>query len=138
LIESKNHFVKICDFGSAKMLQSNESNVSYICSRFYRAPELIFGSTEYTFSIDTWSLGCVIAELLIGHPLFPGESSVDQMVEIVKILGSPSKDDLSKMNPNYDNFKFPDIKSITFKRVFREGIPSDAIDLIQQMLRYNP
>ncbi|RRT62267.1 hypothetical protein B296_00041514 [Ensete ventricosum] len=44
-----------------------EANISYICSRYYRAPELIFGATEYTTSIDIWSAGCVLAELLIGQ-----------------------------------------------------------------------
>lgn len=52
--------------------------------RYYRAPELIFGSTDYTCAIDTWSLGCVAAELLLGEPLFPGDSGVDQLVEIIK------------------------------------------------------
>ncbi|RRT46321.1 hypothetical protein B296_00052117 [Ensete ventricosum] len=47
-----------------------EPNISYICSRYYRAPELIFGATEYTTSIDMWSAGCVIAELLLGQVLF--------------------------------------------------------------------
>lgn len=54
--------------------------------RYYRAPELIFGSTDYTCAIDTWSLGCVAAELLLGEPLFPGDSGVDQLVEIIKVL----------------------------------------------------
>ena len=54
-----------------------EMNVAYICSRYYRAPELIFGATEYSFSIDVWSVGCVIAELILGQPLFPGESASD-------------------------------------------------------------
>ena len=52
-------------------------NVSYICSRYYRAPELIFGATLYDHSIDVWSVGCVVAELLLGQPLFPGDSGVD-------------------------------------------------------------
>lgn len=52
-------------------------NVSYICSRYYRAPELIFGATDYSAAIDVWSCGSVIAELLLGQPLFPGESGVD-------------------------------------------------------------
>lgn len=51
--------------------------MAYICSRYYRAPELIFGATEYSTAIDTWSIGCVIAEMLIGEPLFPGESATD-------------------------------------------------------------
>jgi serine/threonine protein kinase len=71
------HILKVCDFGSAKRIVKKDVNVSYICSRYYRAPELIFGSTEYNQNIDVWSVGCVIAELLLGQPLFPGDSGVD-------------------------------------------------------------
>jgi serine/threonine protein kinase len=84
--------LKLCDFGSAKLLVAGEPNVSYICSRYYRAPELIFGNSDYNCVIDVWSVGCVIAELLLGQPIFPGESGVDQLVEIIKILGTPSKE----------------------------------------------
>lgn len=59
--------LKVCDFGSAKMLVPGEPNIAYICSRYYRAPELIFGATEYTSAIDMWSTGCVMAELLLGQ-----------------------------------------------------------------------
>lgn len=59
--------------------------MSYICSRYYRAPELIFGATDYTANIDIWSAGCVLAELLLGQPIFPGDSGVDQLVEIIKV-----------------------------------------------------
>ncbi|KAG0465485.1 hypothetical protein HPP92_019649 [Vanilla planifolia] len=86
LVDPLTHQVKLCDFGSAKVLVKGEANISYICSRYYRAPELIFGATEYTTSIDIWSAGCVLAELLLGQPLFPGESAVDQLVEIIKVF----------------------------------------------------
>eukprot|EP00474_Spongospora_subterranea_P005561 CRZ06019.1 hypothetical protein [Spongospora subterranea] len=72
LLNPETHVVKLCDFGSAKRLVPDQPNVAYICSRFYRAPELIFGATDYTNSIDVWSLGCVFAEMFIGKPLFPG------------------------------------------------------------------
>jgi len=52
---------KYCDFGSAKLLSNNQKNISYICSRYYRAPELLLGATFYNTQIDIWSLGCVIA-----------------------------------------------------------------------------
>jgi len=55
LLDPRSHVVKLCDFGSAKVLQKNEPNVSYICSRYYRAPELIFGATDYTTAIGTSS-----------------------------------------------------------------------------------
>ncbi|KAI8531523.1 hypothetical protein RHMOL_Rhmol11G0142900 [Rhododendron molle] len=64
LVSPHTHQVKLCDFGSAKVLVRGEPNISYICSRYYRAPELIFGATEYTTAIDIWSAGCVMAELL--------------------------------------------------------------------------
>ncbi len=81
--------------------------MSYICSRYYRAPELIFGNSNYTTSIDVWSVGCVIAELMLGQPIFPGESGVDQLVEIIKILGTPSKEQIQAMNPDYKEYRFP-------------------------------
>jgi serine/threonine protein kinase len=54
------------------VLVKGEPNISYICSRYYRAPELIFGATDYTAAIDVWSVGCVLAELMLGQPMFPG------------------------------------------------------------------
>lgn len=85
LVNINTHALKLCDFGSAKALVRGEPNISYICSRYYRAPELIFGATDYTCAIDVWSVGCVMAELLLGSPLFPGDSGVDQLVEIIKV-----------------------------------------------------
>ncbi len=58
--------MKLCDFGSAKRIIKGEKNVSYICSRYYRAPELIFGAIDYTAAVDVWSAGCVIGEILLG------------------------------------------------------------------------
>ncbi|CAB1328022.1 unnamed protein product, partial [Coregonus sp. 'balchen'] len=86
LLDPETAVLKLCDFGSAKQLVRGEPNVSYICSRYYRAPELIFGATDYTSSIDVWSAGCVLAELLLGQPIFPGDSGVDQLVEIIKVF----------------------------------------------------
>jgi len=117
LIDPTAQCLKLCDFGSAKKLVKGEANVAYICSRYYRAPELIFGATEYTPQIDVWSMGCVMAELLLGHPLFPGESGVDQLVEIIKILGTPTKEQIMIMNPNYTEFKFPQIKQHPWQKV---------------------
>jgi glycogen synthase kinase 3 beta len=93
LVDARTHVLKLCDFGSAKALLPGEPSVAYNCSRYYRAPELIFGATDYTTAIDVWSAGCVMAELLLGHPLFPGETGVDQLVEIIKVLGTPTKEE---------------------------------------------
>jgi serine/threonine protein kinase len=138
LVNPKNQQLKLCDFGSAKALVKGEPNVSYICSRYYRAPELIFGSTDYTTAIDIWSQGCVGAELLLGQPLVPGDSGVDQLVEIIKVLGTPTKEEIRSMNSNYIEFKFPQIKGCQWRKIFRNKTPEDAMDFIAATLAYTP
>ncbi|KAG6777172.1 hypothetical protein POTOM_016976 [Populus tomentosa] len=178
LVDPLTHQVKLCDFGSAKVLLihgpsvsmkwlpipiiqyicmqvivvadecleyseydvkvKGEANISYICSRFYRAPELIFGATEYTTSIDIWSAGCVLAELLLGQPLFPGENAVDQLVDIIKVLGTPTREEIRCMNPNYTDFRFPQIKAHPWHKVFHKRMPPEAIDLASRLLQYSP
>ncbi|KAI0513996.1 hypothetical protein KFK09_010028 [Dendrobium nobile] len=138
LVNPHTHQLKLCDFGSAKKLVQGEPNISYICSRYYRAPELIFGATEYTTAIDMWSVGCVLAELLLGQPLFPGDSAVDQLVEIVKVLGTPTTEEIKCMNPNYTEFRFPQIKRHSWSKVFNKRMPPDAVDFISKLLQYSP
>jgi glycogen synthase kinase 3 beta len=88
--------------------------------------------------IDIWSTGCVMAELMLGQPLFPGESGIDQLVEIIKVLGTPTREQIRTMNPNYMEHRFPQIRPHPFTRVFRTRTPPEAIDLISQLLQYTP
>jgi glycogen synthase kinase 3 beta len=138
LLDPESGVLKLCDFGSAKQLVRGEPNVSYICSRYYRAPELIFGATDYTSQIDVWSAGCVLAELLLGQPIFPGDSGVDQLVEIIKVLGTPTREQIREMNPNYQEFKFPQIKAHPWTKVFRPRTPHEAIEVVSKLLEYTP
>jgi len=80
----------------------------------------------------------VLAELLLGVPLFPGESGVDQLVEIIKVLGTPTLDEIQSMNQNYTEYKFPQVKPHPWAKVFRPRTPTDAIDLVASFLRYAP
>eukprot|EP00051_Salpingoeca_urceolata_P027277 m.480775 g.480775 ORF g.480775 m.480775 type:complete len:392 (+) comp21947_c0_seq1:414-1589(+) len=93
--------LKLCDFGCAKQLVSGQPNVSYICSRYYRAPELCLGASIYTHAIDVWSGGCVLGELLLLKPVFQGSTTADQLEKIVKLLGTPSREQVIAMNPKY-------------------------------------
>ena len=138
LLDPESGILKLCDFGSAKHLVRGEPNVSYICSRYYRAPELIFGATDYTTNIDVWSAGCVFTELMLGQPIFPGDSGVDQLVEIIKVLGTPTREQIKEMNPNYTEFKFPQIKAHPWQKVFRARTSPEAIDLVSRLLEYTP
>jgi glycogen synthase kinase 3 beta len=120
LVDRNKHKLIISDFGSAKQLVKGEPNLAYICSRCYRAPELIFGATDYTTQIDMWSTGCVLVEMVNGNPPFLGDSQVDQLIEIIKALGTPSRVEVEEMNPHYDMKeynKFPKIKTTPWKNV---------------------
>ncbi|XP_055388670.1 LOW QUALITY PROTEIN: glycogen synthase kinase-3-like [Condylostylus longicornis] len=144
LVDSRTHVLKLCDFGSAKRLVPGEQSVSYICSRFYRAPELMLGATEYTTAIDRWSIGCVLGEMLLGRPLFAGEASVDQLVKIIQILGTPSRRQMYSMNPNYTEFRFPELQPKDWRSVFSPVpgsgvlVTDDALDLLDKLLKFDP
>ena len=80
--------IKVIDFGSSCL--ENEKVYTYIQSRFYRSPEVILGMT-YGLPIDMWSLGCILAELLTGYPIFPGENEQEQLACIMEVFGPPEK-----------------------------------------------
>uniref|UniRef100_A0A0E0F027 non-specific serine/threonine protein kinase n=1 Tax=Oryza meridionalis TaxID=40149 RepID=A0A0E0F027_9ORYZ len=71
-------------------------------------------------------------------PLFPGESGVDQLVEIIKILGTPTREEIRCMNPNYSEFKFPQIKAHPWHKLFGKRMPPEAVDLVSRLLQYSP
>eukprot|EP00917_Polyrhabdina_sp_WS-2016_P031481 GHVP01067158.1.p1 GENE.GHVP01067158.1~~GHVP01067158.1.p1 ORF type:complete len:777 (+),score=112.47 GHVP01067158.1:2830-5160(+) len=137
LIDPKTHLLKLCDFGSAKVLDSSSKNVSYICSRYYRAPELIAGSNKYTTAVDMWSFGCVLAEMLNGYPLFRGLSSVDHLIEIVRILGNPSAEDLDEMCQNR-SVQFPYVPPQKWSSVLSKRCGILAVDFCSRFLTYRP
>jgi len=80
----------------------------------------------------------VFAELMLGQPIFPGDSGVDQLVEIIKVLGTPTREQIKEMNPNYTEFKFPQIKAHPWQKVFRARTSPEAIDLVSRLLEYTP
>lgn len=138
LVDPETNIVQMCDMGSAKVLRPGEPNISYISSRFYRAPELIFDSTNYTTSIDVWSYACVFAEMLLGEPLFRGESSTDQLIEIITVLGTPSKKEIQAMNPDQADFKYRKVKAYPLEKVFGARATPEAIELLDKLLQYAP
>ncbi|CAD5110635.1 DgyrCDS19 [Dimorphilus gyrociliatus] len=142
LIDDGNSVLKIGDFGSAKALTEGEKNITYICSRYYRAPELILATNNYNTKIDIWSTGCVICEMILGYPIFAGGNSVDQLVEIIKVRGTPKKNEIKSMNINYEEFQLPEIKRQSLLKVFNANQllvnDSQITQLIDSLLTYNP
>jgi serine/threonine protein kinase len=123
LINLANCELKICDFGSAKIIETKENNVSYICSRYYRAPELILNSTTYGCEIDMWSAGCILVELMTLEPLFPGDSSIEQLIEIIKILGTPKKKEIAKFSKENSQIHLPSLKGSDLSKILSRYRP---------------
>jgi serine/threonine protein kinase len=141
LLDGKSHTLKLCDFGTARRLVFGDMTLrSYMCSRYYRAPELILGSISYDTSVDIWSAGCVYGEMLLGQPLFTGKDGINQLVEIIKVLGTPTSAELQAMNPHYPEYKFtPEIPKIPWEQMFpRLAKDRLTMDMVNSLLRYDP
>lgn len=136
LINIQDHKLVLCDFGSAKVLKSGECSVAYICSRYYRAPELILGQDRYGVEIDIWSIGCVIAEMFLGEPIFCGKNSKDQFLKIMHVLGTPSQAEINGMCENV-TANLPAIKGIGLAKKLQNADPL-LIDLLSKVLVYDP
>lgn len=112
--------IKVIDFGSSCF--EDEKIYNYIQSRFYRAPEIILG-IAYTMAIDMWSFGCILAELYIGSPLFPGQNEAEQLAMIMEVRGVPPDEVLAMATRSEKFFKgnkpvlFPDARG----RIRRPG-----------------
>jgi len=97
--------VKVADFGLARSIEFKEKETArhpvltdYVATRWYRAPEILLGSTDYTKGVDLWSVGCILGELLGGKPMFPGTSTMNQLDRIIEITGRPSAEDIEAIN----------------------------------------
>src|SRR5438445_595608 len=77
ILLTKDCIVKLCDFGFARTINPGENYTDYVATRWYRAPELLVGDTQYGAPVDVWAIGCVTAELMRGEALWPGKSDVD-------------------------------------------------------------
>ena len=108
--------------------------------RWYRAPEILLGSTKYTKGVDMWSIGCILGELLAGKPMFPGTSTVNQLEKIIAVTGPPSKADVAAINSKYaeamlDNL--PPVQSRSLTDMYPKASP-EAIDMLKKLLYFNP
>jgi len=92
-------FVKIADFGLARCITSeklsSDTLTDYVATRWYRAPEVLLGAKFYTTAMDIWSIGCIVAEMYLGKPMFQGTSVADQLIKIFEVVGSPTAEQVS-------------------------------------------
>jgi len=142
--------VKLCDFGHARSLSGLEDSFShnnktgsnatdYTGSRWYRAPESVLGSNRISTAVDIWGAGCILGEMVLGAPVFPGNSSTHQLQLIIQLTGHPSKEEITRipapcaaeqLDPLFIGNITPKALSKTF-----ENAKAEAIDILRLCLQ---
>ncbi|XP_075864600.1 cyclin-dependent kinase 20 isoform X2 [Microcebus murinus] len=127
LLISSSGQLKIADFGLARVFSPDGSRLytHQVATRWYRAPELLYGARQYDQGVDLWAVGCIMGELLNGSPLFPGENDIEQLCCVLRILGTPS--------PKV----WPEQAPVPLEEVLPDASPQ-ALDLLGQFLLYPP
>jgi cyclin-dependent kinase-like len=142
LVNMRDLTLKLCDFGFARAMPHRDSPLTdYVATRWYRAPELLLGSTRYGKTVDMWAIGCIMGELVDGQPLFPGESEIDQLFLIQKVLGPLTQDqqELFLKNPRFVGLKFPDMsKPETLMKRYVGKLMKPAMNFMKSVLVMEP
>ncbi|XP_054252742.1 cyclin-dependent kinase-like 5 [Indicator indicator] len=142
LLISHNDVLKLCDFGFARNLSegSNANYTEYVATRWYRSPELLLGA-PYGKAVDMWSVGCILGELSDGQPLFPGESEIDQLFTIQKVLGPLPAEQMKLFysNPRFHGLRFPAVNHPqTLERRYLGILSGVLLDLMKNLLKLDP
>lgn len=137
--------LKVADFGLARSVAQLEPDTSpimtdYVATRWYRAPEMLLGSTKYTYGVDMWSAGCILGELLGGKPLFRGDSTKEQLDLLLAFTGRPSDQDVDSIQSRFASMlidAMPDCRKTELQEVYPTA-SDDALDLLERLLVFNP
>uniref|UniRef100_A0A673M0J8 mitogen-activated protein kinase n=1 Tax=Sinocyclocheilus rhinocerous TaxID=307959 RepID=A0A673M0J8_9TELE len=130
--------LKILDFGLAR--QADSEMTGYVVTRWYRAPEVILSWMHYTQTVDIWSVGCIMAEMLLGKPLFKGNDHLDQLMEIMKITGTPTKEFTAKLQSEDARHYITKLPKLRKKdlRTLLPNVNPQAIHVLDSMLLLDP
>ncbi|KAF0036077.1 hypothetical protein F2P81_011389 [Scophthalmus maximus] len=138
LISSSGH-LKIADFGLARLFsEQGERLYSHqVATRWYRAPELLYGARKYDEGVDLWAVGCIFGELLNSSPLFPGENDIEQLCCVLRVLGTPTQDSWPEIVelPDYNKITFKENPAIPLEEIVPDTSPQ-AVDLLYKFLVY--
>ncbi|XP_023801133.1 cyclin-dependent kinase 20, partial [Cyanistes caeruleus] len=138
LLDSAGH-LKLADFGLARVLGPSPGRPysHQVATRWYRAPELLYGARHYDEGVDLWAVGCIFGELLTLSPLFPGENDIEQLCCVLRGLGTPSPRDWPELA------ELPDFPKLRFQpqappplELLVPGADAAALDLLRRLLRY--
>ncbi|KAE8270286.1 hypothetical protein A4X09_0g2042 [Tilletia walkeri] len=141
LLINKRGELKLGDFGLARAFGIPVNTFSNeVVTLWYRAPDVLLGSRTYSTSIDVWSAGCIMAEMISGVPLFRGRDNNDQLNQILRFLGTPDEktiDRLMRDSPDVQPRAFPRMPKVPFQTIYPKAHPL-AIDLLEKLLRFDP
>ncbi|KAL0326016.1 UNVERIFIED_CONTAM: putative serine/threonine-protein kinase [Sesamum radiatum] len=138
LLIDKTGMLKIADFGLANFFSTEKKRplTSRVVTLWYRAPELLLGSTDYGIGIDLWSAGCLMAEMFAGRPIMPGRTEVEQLHRIFKLCGTPSDDFYRRLKLS-TALKPPQTYKSSLREAFRY-FPSSSLGLLNILLALDP
>nr|CAI5866716.1 unnamed protein product [Callosobruchus analis] len=140
LMISEKGVLKIADFGLARIYDETKPRLysHQVATRWYRAPELLYGSRNYTPSVDMWSVGCIIAEMVNGQPLFPGETDIEQLAIVLDTLGTPNDETWPELKelPDYNKIAFSPSTPKSW-RIILSTADSATVSLISNILIYD-
>ena len=137
--------VEVADFGLARSVHARNKDsapilTEYVATRWYRAPEILLGSTKYTKAVDMWSVGCILGEMYLGKPMFPGTSTLNQIERVLEVTGRPSKEDIDSMQSPQAAAIIDSLK-ITRRKNLKDMFPLlsvEGLNFIKRLLQFNP
>eukprot|EP00766_Chilomastix_caulleryi_P006574 gnl/Chilomastix_caulleri/883.p1 GENE.gnl/Chilomastix_caulleri/883~~gnl/Chilomastix_caulleri/883.p1 ORF type:complete len:204 (+),score=42.62 gnl/Chilomastix_caulleri/883:305-916(+) len=144
LLISSDGILKLADFGLARAFGIPVRQYTHeVVTLWYRAPEVLLGAKQYSTPVDMWSVGCIIAEMAAGRPLFPGDSEIDELFLMFDLLGTPTEAEWPGVTA------LPEYHEATFPKFTRKGVASflgprasilgpDGIDIVEKMLVWDP
>ncbi|XP_067632721.1 cyclin-dependent kinase 20 [Eurosta solidaginis] len=143
LLITDNEKLKIADFGLARLYFPKDENKLYspqVSTRWYRAPEILWGSQKYGPAVDMWAAGCVFAEMLRGVPLFSGCTDIEQLALVIRTLGSPRLNEWPELTslPDYYKISFPNAVGVHWDNLLPSCTQSDGINLVSGLVVFNP
>jgi len=140
--------LKVADFGLARLMDAPKEDgtktqvlTDYVATRWYRAPEILLGSNNYTKAVDIWSIGCILGELIGAKPMFPGTSTMNQLDKILEVLGRPSQEDMKAVQSDYTAQMIDNIPEHAKVIGLDEMYPNAddvSMDLLKKLLAFNP
>jgi len=138
LLMNSNGILKIADFGLAKFYGSpNRQYTHIVVTRWYRAPELLFGARNYGTGVDVWAVGCILAELLLRIPFVAGDTDLDQLGKIFQAMGTPTEESWPGLTKLPDYVQFKTFLATPLSEIFTAAGP-DLIELMSNLLSVDP